>query len=122
VESASDSARLWGCRRDLVWRLFCLIWTCHVAIYPEHEFRDYWNKGLTFAAFFPSLLMAFAIVPGSVGAGLVSANLMVWLIPPARRAFDAKEATQTLGKFTAWSLGIGIPVSLIAAACLSSLH
>jgi hypothetical protein len=117
----------------LLWYgLFSLIWAFHVTLYPEHEFRDFWRHAIPFRVFIPSFLMMFAVTPAAVAAGLMTGNLLVWLIPPARRVLNAEseghpgasfsEATKTLAKFTMWALGIGLIIACIAAACLPSLH
>ena len=75
----------------LVWyALFRLVWAFHVALYPAHEFRDFWGAGISAKSFVLSFLMLFALMPGSVGVGLMLGNLRAWLIPCVRRALEAE--------------------------------
>lgn len=116
----------------LVWyTCFRLVWAVHTSVYPDHEFRDFWPKGISFLSFVPSFLMLFAPSLGSLGLGFILANLMMWLIPPARRAFEEEsidypgtsfaEAMRGLVKVTGWLMGVGLSVALIAALCLTTL-
>ena len=111
-----------------------LVWLFHVQLYPEHEhqFHEYFGRaGLPPAVAILGFLMIFATFPGAAGAAMIVSNIIVWLIPPARRALDTeakgytgtslRQALKGLTKFTAWSLGVGIAIALGAAACLPSL-
>jgi hypothetical protein len=112
--------------------LFLLVWRFHVARFPNHDFHDFWKAGISIRALAPSFLMVFAVMPAALGAGLMAANRLVWLIPPVRRALDAEAQEQgtasfdqdmwALLKFTAWALAVGLPVALVAAASLTSLQ
>ena len=112
--------------------LFAGVWAFHTAIYPDHAFRDFGDRISRFGAIVPTFLMTFAIFPGAVGAGFMTANLIMWLIPSARRAFDAeaqghpgtsfKDTMRSLGKFTVWAMGIGLAIASLAASCLPSLR
>jgi hypothetical protein len=117
----------------LIWYgLFRLVWAFHAALFPAHELSDFWRAGISSRAFAPSFVMVFALLPGALGAGLLAANGLVWLIPSARRALDAEaqaqngarfpEAMRALGRFTAWALAVGLRIALLAAACLPSLR
>ena len=112
--------------------LFLLVWQFHVTLFPNHNLRDFWKEGIRTRAFVPSFLMVFGVMPGALGAGLMAANRLVWLIPQARRALDAEAQAQgrpdfdramwDLVKVTAWALAVGLPVALVAAASLTSLR
>jgi hypothetical protein len=112
--------------------LFAVVWSFHKTVYPDHEFRYFGDRLSTFATIVPTFLMVFAIFPGAIGLGFVTANIIMWLIPPARRAFEAeaqghpgtsfKDAMKSLGKFTAWALSGGLVIALVAAWSLSSLR
>jgi hypothetical protein len=75
--------------------------------------------------------MVFALAPGAMCTGLVLANFVAWLVPPARHALDLeaadypgtgfREATSALMKIGAWSLGAGVLIAAVAAYTLISL-
>lgn len=83
------------------------------------------------SSFVPSLLMVFAMTPGSVGVGLILGNCLAWLVAPARRAFDAeargypgtefRSAMRGLFELTAVTLPIGVVVAIVSAYFLTSL-
>jgi hypothetical protein len=72
--------------------------------------------------------MLFAIVPGALCLGVLAANYITWLVPPARRALDAEavgypgtsfsESTAGLLRFAKWAVPLGLVISLVAAALL----
>ncbi len=107
--------------------LFRAVWALPVWLYPQHVFRDFWQEGISFASFVPSFLMLFAHALGALCFGFVVTNCIVWMIPPARRTFDAeakgypgtgfRESTSGLLRLTVWTLPIGLVVALLAAAC-----
>ena len=111
--------------------LFRLVWIFHTLFYPEHELREFWQRGISIGSFFPSFLMVFSIVPGAAGAGFIVGNSLGWLIRPARCTFEteakgysgttSREAMGGLFKFTIWALPIGLLVALAAAYFLKSL-
>lgn len=112
--------------------LFRLVWAFHQFLYPTHQFRDFWQPGISFSSFVPSFLMTFAPVPGAICLGMVAANCIAWLIPPARRTFDAesvgypgtsfREATGALLKAASFATPFGLIIALIAASTLRSLR
>lgn len=111
---------------------FSLVWLFHTAFYPLHELRNFWPAGISPGSFSLSLLMVFAPLPGALGAGFMLANLLLYALPPARRAFDAEarghpgtsfqESMRGLLRLTAWALPPGLAVALVAAALLASLQ
>jgi hypothetical protein len=121
----------WGAWIGIWYGLFRLVWSFHVTLYPQHRLGDFWREGIRFSCLVPSFLMVFAVLPGSIGLGLASANCIARLIPSMRKRFDAEsvghagtsfgEATGGLLKFAGWALSIGLVVALFAAATLKSL-
>jgi|KBSMisStandDraft_5_1062788.scaffolds.fasta_scaffold17868_7 hypothetical protein len=112
--------------------LFRIVWAFHRLLYPQHAFRDFWTEGISFTAFVPSFLMLFAPAFGSLCFGLVLANCVAWLVPPARRALDAEssgypgtgftESTTLLLKLFLWTLPSGVIIAMLAATVLRSMH
>jgi len=112
--------------------LFKLVWLFHTFFYPDHQLRDFWQSGITFRSFVPSFLMVFSLMPGALGTGFMFGNVVAWLVPPARRTFDAEaqgypgtsfpQAMGGLFKFTLWTLPSGLAVALTAAYFLKSLR
>ena len=111
---------------------FRIVWAFHLILYPQHSFHDFWQEGISFASFVPSFLMLFAPVPASICVGLLFANCVAWLIPPARRTLDAeaqgykgtsfRESTEALLKFAKWAVPGGLIIALVAASLLMSLR
>jgi len=111
--------------------LFRLTWAVHMMIYPDHRLQEFWRKGVSFSSFVPSFLMVFAPMPGALGLGLMVANRVAWLIPPARRAFEREavgypeagyaEATAVVRKVAAWALPPGLAIALFSAWALRAL-
>jgi hypothetical protein len=74
----------------------------------------------------------FAPAPGAMVLGFMLGNLIVWLIPPARRTLDAeatgypgtsfRDAMRDLTKVCLWTLPAGFCVAFLAAYSLSSLR
>ena len=112
--------------------LFRLVWTFHRLLYPQHLFRDFWCKGISFTSLVPSFLMLFAPAAGALCLGLVIANCLVWLIPPARRTLDAeavgypgtgfREANAALLRLAGWTIPTGMAIAIIAASVLRSIR
>jgi len=117
----------------VVWYgLFRLVWLFHVAIYPEHQFRDFWQAGISFWSFVPSFLMVFSLMPGAIVVGFMLGNILLWLIAPARRIFEAesrgyagtsfRDSMRGLFRFGVWLLPIGLVIAFAAAYFLKSLR
>jgi hypothetical protein len=112
--------------------LFQLVWKFHTAIYPEHRFAEFWQPGIRMVNFILSFLMMFSITPAAVALGFMLGNILIWLIPPARRVLDAEargypgtsfgESMRGLLKICLWALPIGFAVALTAAYLLKSLR
>ena len=114
------------------YELFKLVWLFHVMIYPEHQLRDFWQKGISFPSFILSFLMVFSLMPTAIITGFLFTNTLFWLIKPIRRVLD-KEAhgysgtsfgasMRLLLRIAAWVLPIGLGLSLVAAFFLRSLQ
>ena len=112
--------------------LFRLIWMFHIAIYPEHQFRDFWNGNISFRSFSLSFLMVFSLMPVAMLIGFLFANSVLFLSKPIRQVFDIEahnhKGTDFSGsmrrilKVCAWALPIGVGVALAAAYFLKSLQ
>jgi hypothetical protein len=108
-----------------------LVWAFHVAVYPDHQFDEFWLRGISTGNFVLSLLIIFAPTPGAMALGFMLGNLVVWFIPPARQALDAeargypgtsfREAMRDLARICVWTLPAGLCVAFIAAYSLGSL-
>jgi hypothetical protein len=112
--------------------LFRLVWAFNVWLYPDHLFSNFWTEGISISGFALSFLMLFAPAPGALCLGLVIANCVSWLLPPARRVFDAEaagypgtsfgESNKALLDLALRLVPTGLVVALIAAALLKSLR
>lgn len=149
VSTFYAAARLRARRRKSAWNLilippalfgwlgswygmFRLDWAFHQTLYPQHTFHDFWQDGVSFASFVPSFLMLFAPAPGSICLGLILANCVAWLIPPARRKLDAeaegyrgtgfRESTGALLTCAKWAVPGGLIIALVSASLLKSLR
>jgi len=111
---------------------FRILWAFHQTLYPRHAFHDFWQEGVSFASLVPSFLTLFAPFPASICIGLIFANCVARLIPPARRALDAeaegykgtgfRESTGALVRWAAWAVAAGLIIGLVAASLLKSLR
>jgi hypothetical protein len=112
--------------------LFQLVWKFHTAIYPEHQFAEFWRPGISMANFILSFLMMFSITPAAVALGFMLGDILIWLIPPARRVstpkpedIRARASSNRCAVFrrsALWALPIGFAVALTAAYLLNSLR
>jgi len=112
--------------------LFRLVWLFHVTIYPEHQLRDFWQAGISFRSYVPSCLMVFSLMPGAIVAGFMLGNILLWLITPVRRIFEAeahgypgtsfRDSMRRLFRFGVWLLPIGLVIAFAAAYFLKSLR
>jgi hypothetical protein len=79
----------------IVWYyLFQVAWYFHTTIYPEHISikKDFWGASISAKAFISSFLMLMPLGIVALFSGFISANLIIWLIPPARRKMEAEAA------------------------------
>ncbi len=112
--------------------LFCIVWGFHKVLYPQHDFRNFWQEGISLGSFAFSFVMLFGPFFGALCLGLIFANLVAWLIPPARRALNAeavgfegtgfRESNEILLRLAKWAVPMGLFVALVAAALLKSLR
>jgi hypothetical protein len=112
--------------------LFQLVWIFHAAVYPNHQFAEFWPRGISPRSFALSLLMVFSVAPAAMTLGFMLGNILIWLIPPARRVLDAEargypgasfvQSMRGLLKICLWALPIGFAVALTAAYLLNSLR
>ena len=122
---------LFGCLGS--WYVFFrIVWAFHQRLYPQHAFRDFWQEGVRLASFVPSFLMLFAPLPGSICIGLIFANCVAWLFPPAQQTLNAeaegfegtgfRESNELLLRFAKWTVPGGLIIALVAASLLRSLR
>ena len=114
--------------------LFQAAWSVHVYFHPAHagHQREFWGAGLSFRVFASSFLLAMPLALPAVFGGFLSANLVLWLIPPARRALDAEAAGDPEMTFARANAGlikwggiasaIGLALSLIGILTLNTLR
>lgn len=112
--------------------LFRSVWTFHVWLYPGHQFRNFWQEGISFSSFVPSFLMLFAPALGTIAFGFAIANCIAWLLAPARRVFDEeaagysgtsfRESTRALLRISLLTLPARLVVAMLAASLLRSLR
>lgn len=112
--------------------LFRLVWLFHTAIYPDHELKEFWQEGIGFYSFFLSLLMVVSLLPGSGMTAFIVVNFVFWLVPWARKTFEAeaqnhpgtdfRSTIRKLSKIWIWTFPAGLAISLIAACMLKSLR
>lgn len=115
--------------------LFKGLWEIHLFVYPVHagHLGEFWQKNISFRSFLSSFLLVLPLFLPAMGASFILANLIFWLIPPARKAFQreaAGDGEMTFSGATAalWKMlvkyfvPIGIGLSLLGALTLSSLH
>jgi len=53
----------------LWYALFQLVWMFHVHVYPDHQFNEFWQRGISTGNFALSLVMMFAPAPGAMVLG-----------------------------------------------------
>jgi len=114
--------------------LFQLMWHVHIAIYPAHAGRlgEFWGKGIGFTSFLSSFLLAMPLFFAALPIGMILANLVAWLISPARRVFAREaegvegasfgQAMFELGKVALVVVPICLLLSAIGAATLRDLR
>lgn len=116
----------------LWYALFQLVWAIHVAFHPDHQFDEFWRRGISGGNFVLSFLLLFAPMPGAMALGFMLGNVALWLIGPARRTLDAeargypgtsfREAMRDLAKVCLWTLPTGLGLAFVAAYALNSLR
>ena len=113
--------------------LFQIMWRVNTAIYPDHAGRlgEFWGKGIGFNAFVSSFLLLMPLFFAAIPLGLLFANSIAWIIPPARRVFDGEAEGVKWASFPeamggVWNVAmVLVPIclllSLIGALTLKSL-
>jgi hypothetical protein len=114
--------------------LWLCAWRLHLLFYPAHaaHIREFWHAGISGRAFISSFLLAMPLFMPAIVIGLLISNLLMWLIPPARRAMNAEAAGDEEMTFRGANLGllkwggivsgIALLLVLIGAATLTSLR
>jgi len=100
--------------------LFRGAWHLHVQFYPAHagHFREFWGNGISGTAFVSSFLMMMPLfVPALIGGALVS-NVVLWCLPPARRAMEREAAGDREMTFAGANAGLLRWGGLVSAICL----
>jgi hypothetical protein len=118
----------------LWWYFFRAAWMLHVHFYPEHagHLQDFWREGISTRAFVSSFLMSIPLFWPALTAALLLSNVVMWLIPLARRVMDREAAgdpemtfrgaNMGLLKWGGVGSGVCLLLSLIGLATLSSLR
>lgn len=114
--------------------LFRVMWRVHVFFYPEHldHVRQFWRQNISHKAFASSFLIFMPLMLPSIVFGFLSANCLVWLIPPARRAMQGEAGSRKEMTFAGANAGlirwgampslICMVLSLVGALTLTSLQ
>jgi len=114
--------------------LFKGMWLVHTYFYPEHnnQLGLFWQTGLGIKSFLSSFLLAVPLFLPALGIALIVSNGLMWLILPARLAFQQEVkklrtddfltsiSSLTL-VFVKYLLPIGIGLSLFGAVTLKNL-
>jgi hypothetical protein len=105
-----------------------------VFFYPEHldHVRQFWRQNISHKAFASSFLIFMPLMLPSIVFGFLSANCLVWLIPPARRAMQGEAGSRKEMTFAGANAGlirwgampslICMVLSLVGALTLTSLQ
>jgi hypothetical protein len=106
----------------------------HTLVYPEHigHFKEFWGSGVSGRAFISTFLLVMPLFVPAITLSLLISNLVMWLIPPARRAMNAEAAGDPEMTFRGANLGlikfggvasaVAFVLTLIGALTLSSLR
>jgi hypothetical protein len=110
------------------------MWFVHTIFYPEHTGRisEFWNRNIAIQSFISSFMLTIPLCVGSIPLAGITANLIVWCIPPARRTMDRKtkgnlclcfsSSNKLFFKAALFVIPICLLVSLIGAATLKTLR
>jgi hypothetical protein len=129
----------WRNRRDKrksPWNLVCLAfgWSatylyinlfCDIAvelnirIYPQHAaWAGHFFKYMDKTSAPPALLMGLPLFVPALICGLLTGNLVIWLIPPARRAMDSEAAGDREMSFAGSNAGLIKFGGIASAVCV----
>jgi hypothetical protein len=111
---------------------FRWVWSFQLSLFPSHQFRSFWPSGVSFPAFALRFVMLIAPGLGSITFGLLVANCIAWLIPPARSVLDEGAAACPGTSFRGSTVGLikralfmfpaCFLVAMFAASMLNSLR
>ncbi len=142
-ERRAKRKSLWNLVQLVVWipllpatlmGFFAVAWRLHTMFYPEHtsRFNELGGPGLSVRAFLSSFLLLIPLFVPAITSSLILSNLLMWLIPPARRAMDAeaagdlemtfRKATLGLVKYGGIASAVALVLTLIGALTLSNLR
>jgi hypothetical protein len=114
--------------------LFRAAWLLHVQFFPSHagHLHEFWESGISTAAFVSSFLMLMPLFWPALIMALLLSNLVMWLIPPARRVMEREAAGDpemtfrgANTKLVKWGVvgsAICFPLCFIGLATLHSLR
>lgn len=114
--------------------LFQIMWYIHVIIYPAHigKLGEFWGKGIGASSFISSFLLVMPLLFASIPISMLLTNAILWLVAPARRAFDReargikwasfRESIAGLWAITLIIVPILLSLSLLGAATLKNLR
>jgi hypothetical protein len=110
----SISAFAWYC-------LFQAAWQLHVAFYPAHAGlrSEFWGEGSSGRAFASSFMMLMPLGVPAMTLGFLSANLIFWFIPPARRAMEREAAGDCEMTFAGSNAGLMKWGGITSAICFA---
>lgn len=137
-------------KRKSLWNLTCVLtgfvitlfawyylfqgaWLLHVNFFPAHASlkKEFWGAGISGRAFVSSFLMLMPLGVPAMIAEFLSANLIFWVIPPARRVIEREAAGDHQMTFAGSNAGlikwgglasaICVLLSIVGVATLSSL-
>ena len=88
--------------------LFRGAWQLHVHFYPTHvgHLGEFWGEGISAGAFVSSFLMSMPLGLPALTAGLLFSNVVIWIIPPARRVMEREAAGDPEMTFASANLGL----------------
>lgn len=114
--------------------LFMGMWKIHTIFFPIHanQLKNFWPQNITTPAFISSFLLSMPLFLPAVGFACFFTNIVFYLIPPARKAFEKEAAGDDEMTFSGatskvWAitikylLPIGIGLSFIGVVTLISL-
>lgn len=101
--------------------LFQAAWRLHVDFYPAHVGlkSQFWDAGISGRAFASSFLMLMPLGVPALTLGFLLANVIFWLIPPARRAMEREAAGDREMTFAGANLGLIKWGGIASAICLA---
>lgn len=101
--------------------LFQAAWWLHVECYPEHAAlkKEFWRQGISARAFMSSFLMLMPLGVPALVTGFLSGNLIIWLIPAARRAMEREAAGNREMTFAGSNAGLVKWGGIASAVCVT---